>query len=81
MQMKYPIFVLPKTIILIKACQVIKLDPSSPSGYEKKHAALHGAGRYGDAINAFKTMLSKMSQSSDPGIRGEGDGSVLKFTY
>jgi hypothetical protein len=50
-------------------------------GYEKKHAALRGAGRYGDAVIAFETMLSKMLQSSDPEIRGEGDIIVLHFTY
>ena len=50
-------------------------------GYEKKHAALHGAGLYGDAITAFETMLSKMSQSYNPGIRGEGGDIVLKHPY
>ncbi|KAF8553229.1 TPR-like protein [Imleria badia] len=49
--------------------QVIKLDPSSPWGHERKHAALHAAGRYDDAISAFETMLLKMSQSPDPTIR------------
>ncbi|KAF8557228.1 WD40 repeat-like protein [Imleria badia] len=51
------------------ANKVIMLDPSSPWGYERKHAALHKAGHYEDAINAFKAMLSMMSQSSDPEIR------------
>ena len=60
---------------------MIKLDPSSPLGYEKKHAALRDAGRYDDALNAFETMLTKMSQSPDPEIRGEGGNIVLKFTY
>jgi hypothetical protein len=53
-------------------------------GYEKKHAALRAAGHYGDALNAFETMLAKISQSSDPKIRGEareGDDIVPKFTY
>lgn len=49
--------------------QVIKLDPSSPWGYERKHAALHKEGEYDDAIKAFETMLSKMADSSDPEIR------------
>ncbi|KAF8129301.1 hypothetical protein EV363DRAFT_1338600 [Boletus edulis] len=53
------------------ANKVIELDPSSPWGYERKHAALHKAGDYPNAINAFETMLSKISQSSDPEIRGE----------
>ncbi|KAF8552627.1 hypothetical protein OG21DRAFT_1498291 [Imleria badia] len=51
------------------ANEVITLDPSSPLGYERKHEALRGAGCYGDAIVAFDTMLSKISQSSDPQIR------------
>ena len=40
-------------------------------GYEQKHAALHKAGHYEYAINAFQEMLSRMTQSSDPEIRGE----------
>ena len=46
------------------------LDPSSPWGYERKHAALHGAGRYDDAINMFEAMLSQISRSPDPDICG-----------
>lgn len=51
--------------------QVIKLDPSSPWGYERKHAALHLAGEFESAIATFETMLSIMMQSPDPDIRGE----------
>ncbi|KAF8553291.1 hypothetical protein OG21DRAFT_1268297 [Imleria badia] len=51
------------------ANQVISLDPSSPLGYERRHAALRGGGCSDDAIVAFQTMLSKMAQSSDPEIR------------
>ncbi|KAF8556447.1 hypothetical protein OG21DRAFT_1459308 [Imleria badia] len=51
------------------ANEVIIHDPSSPFGYERKHAALRGAGCYDDAIHAFETMLLKMSESSDPEIR------------
>ncbi|KAG6375175.1 hypothetical protein JVT61DRAFT_3383 [Boletus reticuloceps] len=51
------------------ADEVIMLDPSSPWGYERKHAALHKAGSYDDAIGTFKTMLSKMSESRDLDIR------------
>ncbi|KAH7903553.1 hypothetical protein BJ138DRAFT_1131315 [Hygrophoropsis aurantiaca] len=47
----------------------IGLDPSSPWGYERKHAALHGAQEYGNAIEAFSTMLLKLEDSSDPRIR------------
>ena len=57
--------------MLIRHHQAITLDPLSPWGYERKHAALHGVGRYEDAIAAFETMLLKISQSLDPQIRGE----------
>jgi hypothetical protein len=58
---------------------VIELDPSSPWGYERKHAALHRAGRYDDAIGTFETMLLKISQSPDPEIRGQYIDIVLRF--
>ena len=67
--------------MLMGTPQVIKLDPSSPLGYERKHTALHGAGFYGDAIDAFEMLLSKMLQSSDPEIRGEDDSIMLIFIY
>ncbi|KAF8548910.1 hypothetical protein OG21DRAFT_1500722 [Imleria badia] len=51
------------------ANEVIMANPSSPLGYERKHAALGGAGYYADAIHAFETMLSKILESSDPEIR------------
>ena len=51
--------------------QAITFDVTAPSGYEIKHAALHGAGRYDDAVKAFETMLSKMGESPDPQIRGQ----------
>ncbi|KAF8123255.1 hypothetical protein EV363DRAFT_1356699 [Boletus edulis] len=35
----------------------IALDPSDPWGYESKHAALHGAGRYDEAIGALTREL------------------------
>ncbi|KAF8125301.1 hypothetical protein EV363DRAFT_1351347 [Boletus edulis] len=56
-------------LALNDANKVIELDPSSPWGYERKHAALHKAGDYENAVNAFEVMLSKMSQSTDPGIQ------------
>lgn len=65
--------------------QIVRLDPSSLLGYERKHAALHGIGHYDDAVDAFDTMLLKMSQSSDPEIQGKGehhpDISLLKFSH
>ena len=57
------------------------LDPSSPWGYERKHAALQRAGRYDDAIDTFEMMLLKISQSPDPEIRGEYIDIVLMFIY
>ena len=57
--------------MLIGAVQVIKLDPSSPLGYERKHQALRGAGHV-DALDTFEMMLSKMSKSPEPEIRGDG---------
>ena len=48
------------------------LDPSSPWGYERKHAALHNAGDYENAINAFEAMVSKISQSPELEFCGEG---------
>ncbi|KAF8546776.1 hypothetical protein OG21DRAFT_1527604 [Imleria badia] len=56
-------------LLLIETRRVITLDPSSPLGYERQHVALRGAGCYDDALHAFETTLSKMSQSSDPEIR------------
>ena len=67
--------------MLMAAAQVIKLDPSSPCGYERKCAALHGMEDYGHATSAFETMLSKMSESSDPDIRGEGNCFILIFSH
>ena len=63
--------------MLTDTVQVITLDPASPSGYERKYAALLGIGHHDDAIDAFETMLSKMSGSSDPEIRGEGNHIIL----
>ena len=36
-----------------------------------KHAALHKAGDYDNAISAFEGMLSKMTESPDPNIQSE----------
>ena len=58
---------------------MIALDPFSPWGYEKKHAALHRAGRYGDAIDTFETMLLNISKSPVPEIRGKCISIVLRL--
>jgi tetratricopeptide (TPR) repeat protein len=51
--------------------QAITLDPSSPWGYEMKHAALHKAGDYDNAVDAFEVMLSKIMESPDPDVQRE----------
>ena len=56
---------------VIYAIQVIELDPSSHRGHEEKHIALHGMGRYSEAFQVFRVMLSKLRQSPDPHIRGK----------
>ena len=59
---------------------MIRLDPDSPLGFERRHAALHCKGDYEDAIVAYETMLSKMSESSDPDTRGE-DIDVIQIFF
>ena len=39
------------------------------------------AGDYQNAIDAFEAMLSRMLESSDPEIRGEGVDTILKSIY
>ncbi|KAI9569321.1 hypothetical protein HD554DRAFT_606005 [Boletus coccyginus] len=56
-------------ILLKQSTEDIELDPSSYRGYERRHAALHGMGRHGEALEAFWLMLSKLEQSPDPRIR------------
>ena len=56
---------------MLTHCQVITLDPFSPWGYERKHAALHKAGDFENAVDAFETMLSKIAQSPEPDIHRE----------
>ncbi|KAF8549346.1 hypothetical protein OG21DRAFT_605383 [Imleria badia] len=51
------------------ANEVIKADASCHYAYERKYVALHGMGRYDDAIEAFDSMLSLIEQSSDPEVR------------
>ena len=50
--------------------QAIEADPLVPWGYERRHAALHGARRYDEAITAFTRMLSLIEGSCDQSIRG-----------
>ncbi|KAF8550860.1 TPR-like protein [Imleria badia] len=51
------------------ANEVIKRDPSSHRGYERKYAALHGAEDYGEANNALLRMLSIIESSPDQEVR------------
>jgi len=51
--------------------QVIEVDLSSHRGYKGKHAGLHSMGRHGEAFEAFRMMLSKLTQSSDPQNQGK----------
>ena len=56
---------------VIHTIQAIELDPSSHSGYEGKHAALHGMGRHSEALEAFSMMLSKLEKCPDPRVRSK----------
>ncbi|KIK37965.1 hypothetical protein CY34DRAFT_417437 [Suillus luteus UH-Slu-Lm8-n1] len=51
------------------AQEVIVLKPSSYLGYQLKYAALHGAHRYDEAIEAFEIMLSKLDDAPDTRLR------------
>ncbi|KAG0703991.1 hypothetical protein DFH29DRAFT_1039962 [Suillus ampliporus] len=51
------------------AQKVIKLNRLSYIGYGLKHAALHGAQRYDEAIGAFQVMLSKLDNARDAQTR------------
>ena len=61
--------------------QLTKLDSSSPSNHERKYTALLHLGHHDDAIAAFGVMLSKMSESSDPDIRGGGNHIIPIFFH
>ncbi|KAG1779332.1 hypothetical protein EV702DRAFT_96525 [Suillus placidus] len=54
---------------LDEALKVIKLTPLSHIGYQLQHAALHGAQRYDEAIEAFKIMLSRLENAPDTQTR------------
>ncbi|KAF9228773.1 WD40 repeat-like protein, partial [Gyrodon lividus] len=46
--------------------EAIKLNPSSPRGFERKYATLRAARRYDEATQAFYMMISKLQLSTDP---------------
>ncbi|KAG1793101.1 uncharacterized protein HD556DRAFT_1527625 [Suillus plorans] len=54
---------------LLDAQKVTELNSSSYLGYSLKHAALHGAQRYDEAIQAFRIMLSKLDNAHDTETR------------
>ncbi|KAN0091475.1 hypothetical protein V8E55_005041 [Tylopilus felleus] len=56
-------------ILLKYSSEVIELDPLSHTGYEGKHAVLHGMKEYSEAFKAFRMMLSRLEQSPDPQVR------------
>ena len=65
--------------MLMGITQLVKLDLSSPLGYERRHEALWGIGWHVDAIEAFDVMVLKMSDSSGPEICGEDHDVVQIF--
>ncbi|KAG2339568.1 hypothetical protein BDR05DRAFT_1003235 [Suillus weaverae] len=54
---------------LLDAQKVTELNSLSYLGYNLKHAALHGAQRYDEAIQAFRIMLSKLDNVPDTETR------------
>jgi tetratricopeptide (TPR) repeat protein len=50
---------------LLDAQKVVQQSPSSYIGYQAKHAVLHAAQRYDEAIEAFQAMLLKLDTSPD----------------
>ncbi|KAG1732343.1 hypothetical protein EDB19DRAFT_1912066 [Suillus lakei] len=54
---------------LLDAQKVIELSPSSHVGFELKHAALRGAQRYDEAIEAFEIMLSALDNAPESHIQ------------
>ncbi|KAI5981892.1 hypothetical protein F5J12DRAFT_916980 [Pisolithus orientalis] len=51
------------------ANMAVKVDSFNPWGHETKYLVLHGAKRYDDAIDAFKSMLQVIEQSHDFSIK------------
>jgi hypothetical protein len=51
--------------MLTSDIQVIELDSLSCVGYNLKHAALHGARRYDEAIQTIHTMISNLDNPSN----------------
>jgi len=51
--------------------QIIEIDPSSYLGYQVKHAALQGAQRDDEALEAVQTMLSILENAPDTQTRSK----------
>jgi len=51
--------------------QVIEIHPSSYLGYQVKHAALQGAQRDDEALEAVQTMLSILENAPDTQTRSK----------
>ncbi|KAG1898597.1 uncharacterized protein F5891DRAFT_1174098 [Suillus fuscotomentosus] len=54
---------------LLDADKVTELNPSSHIGFQLAHAALRGAQRYDEAMEAFTIMLSKLDEAPEAHIR------------
>ncbi|KAG1723717.1 uncharacterized protein EDB91DRAFT_1270713 [Suillus paluster] len=57
--------------VLLDVQKAIELNASSRVAYQVKHAALHGAQRYDEAITAFEMMLVKLDGAHDIQIRSD----------
>lgn len=45
------------------------MDKMCPWGYERRYVALHALHRYREATETLGKMITKMEESTDPGIR------------
>lgn len=59
----------PSSLTINLSSQAVEADPTSPWGYERRHAALHGLQRYDQAVDMFTRMLSLIEESPDPDTR------------
>ncbi|KAG1758138.1 heterokaryon incompatibility protein-domain-containing protein [Suillus occidentalis] len=75
---------------LLDAQKVIIINPSSYLGYQLKHAALHGARRYDEAIKTFEIMLSRLDNAPEMQLRelrqqylslSEADNAIQKVIH
>ena len=57
------------------------LDPLSPLAHARKHAALHKAGDYENAIKAFGMIFSNTSALTEAEKSSEGIDIMLEFVH